>query len=320
MNKRRHGMGFLGLGSAMTMLRMKYGSPESIEFTELVAKKMAQVGLREGSILAMEKGPAPIMEEDFIVTEEMLSKKPQMLKDGYKVGDTVKGKTLWVKYSDYIQKFNGVDNVLMEHLHEYGSRFTHHTSIAPTGTISLSLANNVSNGIEPSFSHSYLRNVIVPGKKTKDQVEVVSFELLAYRQLVNSDATVEDLPDYFVSAADIDPEAHVRVQAAAQKWIDSSISKTVNIPTDFPYEKFKDVYLYAWKMGLKGCTTFRFNPEAFQGVLVNESDLENTLYKFTLEDGTHIELKGNEMVEYDGAVHTAANLYDAIKEGYYGKF
>jgi ribonucleoside-diphosphate reductase alpha chain len=110
------------------------------------------------------------------------------------------------------------------------------------------------------------------------------------------------------------------VQAAAQKWVDSSISKTANVPTDFPYEKFKDIYLYAHEQGLKGCTTFRFNPEAFQGVLVKEQDLKNTTYKFTLEDGTVVELRGDEEVEYDGELHTAANLYDSLKEGYFGKF
>ncbi|HEB96342.1 MAG TPA: ribonucleoside-diphosphate reductase, partial [Sedimenticola thiotaurini] len=127
------------------------------------------------------------------------------------------------------------------------------------------------------------------------------------------------LPDYFISADDITPKQHVDVQAAAQKWIDSSISKTANVPTDYPYEEFKDIYLYAYDQGLKGCTTFRFNPEAFQGVLVKEQDLENTTYSFTLEDGSTVELKGNEEVEYDGEVHTAANLFDALKEGYYGK-
>jgi len=86
------------------------------------------------------------------------------------------------------------------------------------------------------------------------------------------------------------------------------------------YEEFKDIYLYAAEKGLKGCTTFRFNPEAFQGVLVKESDLENTTYSFTLEDGSTVEFKGNEQVEYDGETHTAANLFDALKEGYYGKF
>jgi ribonucleoside-diphosphate reductase alpha chain len=102
--------------------------------------------------------------------------------------------------------------------------------------------------------------------------------------------------------------------------VDSSISKTANVPTDYPYEKFKDIYHYAYTKGLKGCTTFRFNPQAFQGVLVKDKDLENTLYKFTLEDGSIIEVKGNEEIEYDGEIHSAANLYDAIKEGYYGKF
>ncbi|MGH8525065.1 MAG: adenosylcobalamin-dependent ribonucleoside-diphosphate reductase, partial [Gammaproteobacteria bacterium] len=110
------------------------------------------------------------------------------------------------------------------------------------------------------------------------------------------------------------------IQAAAQRWIDSSISKTANIPTDFPFEDFKDINLYAYEQGLKGCTTFRFNPEAFQGVLVKDQDLENTVYRFILEDGTVVEAKGNEDIEYDGEIHTAANLFDALKEGYYGKF
>jgi hypothetical protein len=87
-----------------------------------------------------------------------------------------------------------------------------------------------------------------------------------------------------------------------------------------PYEDFKDIYHYAYQQGLKGCTTFRFNPEAFQGVLVKEKDLAGTTYRFDLEDGSTVELKGNEEIEYDGEIHTAANLYDALKEGYYGKF
>src|SRR5690606_2269970 len=93
-----------------------------------------------------------------------------------------------------------------------------------------------------------------------------------------------------------------------------------NVPTDYPYEDFKDIYRYAHQQGLKGCTTFRFNPAAFQGVLVKEADLANTLYRFELEDGSVVEVKGNEQIEYDGELHTAANLFDALKEGYYGKF
>ena len=128
------------------------------------------------------------------------------------------------------------------------------------------------------------------------------------------------LPDYFIAADDIGPTQHVDIQAAAQKWIDSSISKTANVPTDYDYDDFKDIYRYAYQQGLKGCTTFRFNPEAFQGVLVKESDLEGTTYQFTLEDGSVVEAKGNEEIEYDGEIHTAANLFEAMKEGYYGKF
>ncbi|MEJ2391532.1 MAG: adenosylcobalamin-dependent ribonucleoside-diphosphate reductase [Gammaproteobacteria bacterium] len=324
--KRRHGMGFLGLGSTLTMLRMKYGSNESVQFTEKVSQALAVTGWETALELAKEKGPAPIMEQEFEVSTDMLRKRPEMKRDGYKVGDKVKGKVLHARYSRYMQRVAGVAPELVAELEKTGARFTHHSSIAPTGTISLSLANNASNGIEPSFAHHYFRNVIREGKKSKEKVDVFSFELLAYRELVNQDASANGeegenkLPDYFITADDITPKEHVDIQAASQKWIDSSISKTANVPTDYPFEDFKDIYTYAYKQGLKGCTTFRFNPEAFQGVLVKEKDLANTTYKFTLADGTTIEAKGNEEIEYDGETHTAANLYDALKEGYYGKF
>ncbi|QQP94150.1 adenosylcobalamin-dependent ribonucleoside-diphosphate reductase [Lysobacter enzymogenes] len=326
MRKRRHGMGFLGLGSTVTMLKMKYGSAESCEFTERIAREMAVAGWEMGLALAKEKGAAPIMEEIFAVTAEMLRKRPEMQRDGWSVGQEIPGKVLHAKYSRYMQRVAEVAPELVDELAEVGSRFTHHSSIAPTGTISLSLANNASNGIEPSFAHHYSRNVIREGKKSKEKVDVYSFELLAYRELINakampfSDEAEARLPDYFIAADDISPKEHVDVQAAAQKWVDSSISKTANVPTDYPYEQFKDIYRYAHQQGLKGCTTFRFNPAAFQGVLVKEADLENTTYRFELEDGSVLEVKGNEQIEYDGEMHTAANLFDALKEGYYGKF
>ncbi|MGE6135258.1 adenosylcobalamin-dependent ribonucleoside-diphosphate reductase [Aeromonas salmonicida] len=324
--KRRHGMGFLGLGSTLTMLQIKYGSAASVAFTEQVSQELAMTGWQESLRLAKEKGVAPIMEQEFEVTGKMLRLRPEMAADGIKLGDKVKGKVLHARYSRYMQQVAEVDPALVAELAEVGGRFTHHSSIAPTGTISLSLANNASNGIEPSFAHHYSRNVIKPGKKSKESVDVYSFELLAYRELVNAGAMPysEDdasrLPGYFITADDISPAQHVDIQAAAQRWIDSSISKTANVPTDFPFEQFKDIYMYASDSGLKGCTTFRFNPEAFQGVLVKEKDLENTQYEFTLEDGSVISVKGNEEIEYDGELHTAANLYDALKEGYYGKF
>jgi ribonucleoside-diphosphate reductase alpha chain len=326
MRKRRHGMGFLGLGSTMTLLRMKYGSPESVQFTEDVSREMALAGWEAALDLAREKGPAPIMNEEFTVTPEMLRKRPEMARDGWKAGSKIPGRVLHARYSRYMQRVASVAPNLVEQLALVGARFTHHTSIAPTGTISLSLANNASNGIEPSFAHHYFRNVIREGKKSKEKVDVFSFELLAYRELINPQAmpngttATDKLPDYFTTADDITPTEHVDIQAASQKWIDSSISKTANVPTDFKYESFKDIYLYAHEKGLKGCTTFRFNPEAFQGVLVKEEDLKNTTYVFTLEDGTEVSVKGDEEIEYDGEKHTAANLFDALKEGYYGKF
>jgi ribonucleoside-diphosphate reductase alpha chain len=167
--------------------------------------------------------------------------------------------------------------------------------------------------------------VIRSGRKTKEKVDVFSCELLAYRELVNPRAMpgattdAESLPQYFTAADEVTPRQHVDIQAAAQKWVDSSISKTANVPTNFPYEDFKGIYQYAHERGLKGCTTFRFNPEAFQGVLVKEEDLRNTTYVFTLEDGSEITARGDEEIEYDGEMHSAANLFDALKEGYYGK-
>ena len=322
--KRRHGMGYLGLGSSITMLGMKYGDEASLLFTEEVTRQLALVGWQQGLALAKEKGSAPIMEEVFELKPEHFRQRPELTNDGYKLGDKVKGKVLHAKYSRYMQQLAEEDPELVKSLAEIGSRFTHHSSIAPTGTISLSIANNASNGIEPSFAHHYARNIIKPGRKTKEKVDVYSYELLAYRAkqgLASGEKSGAEfkLPDYFITSSTVTPQQHVDIQAAAQKWIDSSISKTANVPSDYPFEQFKDIYQYAYDKSLKGCTTFRFNPEVFQGVLVQEKDLENTLYKFTLSDGQVVEIKGNEEVEYEGETHSAANLYDALKEGYYGK-
>ena len=131
--KRRHGMGFLGLGSALTMLCMKYGSAESLEFAEKVAREMALAGWHEALELTREKGAAPIMEESFDVTGDMLRRRPEMQADGYKVGDRVKGKVLHARYSRYMQRLAGHEAELVEALAEEGARFTHHSSIAPTG-------------------------------------------------------------------------------------------------------------------------------------------------------------------------------------------
>ncbi|MGM0833681.1 adenosylcobalamin-dependent ribonucleoside-diphosphate reductase [Halomonas qaidamensis] len=318
--KRRHGMGFLGLGSTMTMLKIPYGSQASLAFTEEVSRHLALEGWKQALELSKEKGMAPVLEQEHTITPKMMRERPQLAADGYEVGDKVPGRILHARYSQYMAKVAELAPELVAQLAEHGARFTHHSSIAPTGTISLSMGNNASNGIEPSFSHRYFRNIIQSGKKTKEQVEVVSFELAAYRHFIAADAVESDLPDYFITADSVTPEQHVAVQAAAQQWIDSAISKTVNVPTEFPFEKFQDLYLQAYESRLKGCTTFRFNPEAFQGVLVREDDLKNTTYVFELENGETIELAGDETVVYDGEEHNAANLFDALKEGTYGKW
>lgn len=323
--KRRHGMGYLGLGSTIALLGMKYGDEDSTAFTEQVTLKMALAGWQQALELAREKGPAPALLADYEVTAEMLSKRPEMAADGIRLGQKIPGRILHSRYSRYMQKLANEAPELVAELTEVGARFTHHSSIAPTGTISLSIANNASNGIEPSFAHHYSRNLIRPGRKTKEKLDVFSYELLAYRALINpqampgSEKPEERLPDNFVTSEDITPKQHVDIQAAAQKWIDSSISKTANVPSDYPFTDFQDIYLYAYEQGLKGCTTFRYNPEAFQGVLVKDKDLAETVYQFALEDGSVVTVRGNEEIEYDNEIHTAANLYDALKEGYYGK-
>lgn len=303
-SKRRHGMGFFGLGSAMTMLGMEYGSPESIRFLDSIMAEMVVNGYEAGLQIAKEKGCClALVEKDNI---------KKFLESPYISGIRKNLK----KFPTLSTRFEAV----LKQIPEYGLRFTHHTAIAPTGTLALSLGNNASNGIEPSFAHQYSRNIIRQGRKTKEKVEVLSFELLAFRKLLDPRVVPADLPKSFISADSISPKAHVDVQAAAQKWIDSSISKTINVPADIPYEEFKEIYMYGAGMGLKGCTTFRFNPQAFQGVLVKDEDLKKTTYQFTLDDGSVVSARGDEMIEYDGGVHTAANLFDAMKEGMYGKF
>jgi ribonucleoside-diphosphate reductase alpha chain len=318
-------MGYLGLGSTISLLGMKYGDADSIAFTEEVTLQMALAGWEQALTLAREKGSAPALVEEYTVTAEMLRKRPEMEADGIRVGERIPGRILHTRYSRYMQQLAKKAPELVAELAEVGARFTHHSSIAPTGTISLSIANNASNGIEPSFAHHYARNLIRPGKKSKEKIDVFSYELLAYRELVNplampgSTDPNKQLPENFITSEDISPRQHVDIQAAAQKWIDSSISKTANVPSDYPYADFQDIYLYAYQQGLKGCTTFRYNPEAFQGVLVKEKDLAETVYHFALVDGTVVEVRGNEEIEYDGEIHTAANLFDALKEGYYGR-
>ena len=330
--KRRHGMGFFGLGSAMAMLGISYGDAASLKFTEDVSKTMAITGFLVGSELSEEKGEAPVLQKQYSSSELLQFSKYNTNYVASKSNSRISGRELFLK-SHYFDIFSSAPEgqEVLKLMKRHGSRFTHHSSIAPTGTLSLSFGGNVSNGIEPSFSHSYNRNIIREGRNAKESVEVCSYEYLAYRELVNKNVRpqmyragqVDDgnyLPSCFADTDSLTPKHHIDIQASAQKWVDSSISKTINVPTDITVDAFKDIYVYAFEQGLKGCTTFRFNPENFQGVLVKTEDLKATTYRFTLEDGTHVDLSGDKMVEYGGQTQTAANLFDAIKENYFGKF
>ncbi|WP_019592230.1 adenosylcobalamin-dependent ribonucleoside-diphosphate reductase [Thioalkalivibrio sp. ALRh] len=317
LRKRRHGMGILGLGSALAMLGETYGSESAADFTVEVCRRLALESWRAGLDLAREKGPAPIMDEDFTLTADMLRRQPALAEAGYQVGDVLKGRELHARFSPYMQRIAEEDPALVAALAEEGARFTHATSIAPTGTISFSVANNASNGIEPTFLHHTTRNIRRPGRRTREAVDCYSFELLAYRAWVDAEAGPWDLPAHAITADQVSVDAHIRMQAAAQPWVDSAISKTLNVPTDIPFEDFQQVYLQAWRAGLKGCTTYRPNPQAQMGVLMDPERLRSTWYTFALADGRELTLRGDEEVEYEGQIHTAANLFAALDEGYY---
>ncbi|OOG24737.1 ribonucleoside-diphosphate reductase, adenosylcobalamin-dependent [Thioalkalivibrio denitrificans] len=307
---RRHGMGFLGLGSALVLMGIRYDSDEAVRFTDRAARELALIGWRTGLELTREKGPAPVMNETFTVTDALLSARPEMAEDGIRVGDRLPGRVLHARYSPYMRRIAAEDPDLVEALAGEGARFTHHSAIAPTGTIALSFGNNVSNGIEPSFAHSYLRNILGKDGATRDAVEVTAFEVLAWE----TRAPGEPLPDTFVTAGDIAPRAHLAIQAAAQPWIDSAISKTINVPTDCAFDDFRDLYREAHALGLKGCTTYRLNPAAFQGVLLRPEDLAHSRYRFTLRDGRCLSLAGDRPVRYGEHHYLAANLYGQLRE------
>jgi ribonucleoside-diphosphate reductase alpha chain len=303
--KRRHGMGFLGLGSAMTMLNMKYGSINSQRFVEKVLAIMVVEGFRTGLELAKEKGSCPALKSE--------AARKKYVKSAYfeQVIEKLPDESMKAQMRDILK---GID--------EHGCRYTHHTSIAPTGTLAFSFGNNASNGIEPSFSHHYTRNVIKQGEKTKQSVDVYSAEAIYYAEAkgVSMDEAVKHLDGLKTDTNSLKPQDHIAIQAAAQKFVDSSISKTINVPTEISFEDFADIYLMAYREGLKGCTTYRFNAAVSQGVLVRKEDAAKTVYVFTTEEGKEIRIRGDEEVEYEGHVSTAANLYDALNGGLHGKF
>ena len=219
-NKRRIGLGVTGLADALLMVGLRYGSDEAVEKTEKWMKTIARSAYNASINLAEEKGAFPLFDpEQFIVSGNMI----QMDEDVKKA----------------VNKF-GIRNALL-------------TSIAPTGTISL-YAGNVSSGIEPVFAYSYTRKVLQNDGSHVEE-EVVDYAVQLWRDKFGN----APLPDFFVSAQNLTPADHVKMQAAAQKWVDSSISKTINCPEDISFDDFKEVYIQAYDTGCKGCTTYRPN-------------------------------------------------------------
>ena len=219
-NKRRIGLGVTGLADALLMVGLRYGSDEAVKKTEKWMKTIARSAYNASINLAEEKGAFPLFDpEKFIVSGNMI----QMDEDVKKA----------------VNKF-GIRNALL-------------TSIAPTGTISL-YAGNVSSGIEPVFAYSYTRKVLQNDGSHVEE-EVVDYAVKLWRDKFGN----APLPDFFVSAQNLTPADHVKMQAAAQKWVDSSISKTINCPEDISFDEFKEVYIQAYDTGCKGCTTYRPN-------------------------------------------------------------
>jgi ribonucleoside-diphosphate reductase alpha chain len=219
--KRRIGLGVTGLADALILCGLRYGSASAVAAVENWLGTIQREAYLASTALAAEKGAFPLFD-----------------RDGYLAGETVKG----------------LDEEVRTQIAQHGIRNALLTSVAPTGTISL-FADNVSSGIEPVFSFRHTRNVLMPDG-TRREEEVTDYAYRLFRRVKGEHAP---LPDYFIDAQVLTPEDHVVMQAAVQKHIDSSISKTINVPAEIPFERFKDVYLQAYALGCKGCTTYRPN-------------------------------------------------------------
>jgi len=229
--KRRIGLGVTGLADALLMVGLRYGSQEAASQTEAWMKSIARAAYLASVELAKEKGPFPLFDAEKYLASGALQH---------------------------------MDQDVRAAIAEHGIRNALLTSVAPTGTISL-FAGNVSSGIEPVFAYSYTRKVLQKdGSRTEE--EVVDYAVQMWREKFGD----KDLPDHFVNAQTLAPLDHVRMQAAAQKWIDSSISKTINCPESISFDDFKEVYLAAWDSGCKGCTTYR--PNAVTGSVLSVSE------------------------------------------------
>jgi ribonucleoside-diphosphate reductase alpha chain len=219
--KRRIGLGVTGLGDALIFCRTRYGSAQSIALIESWLAALSHAAYAASVEIAREKGAFPLFDAAEYLARPHIQALPREIRDGIAA--------------------HGIRNGLV-------------TSIAPTGTISL-FAGNVSSGIEPVFAYSYTRRILKPdGTRIEEEVEDYAYR--QFRARFGEDAS---LPEYFVNAQTLPPADHLAVQAAAQKYVDSSISKTINVPADIAFDAFKDVYASAYALGCKGCTTYRPN-------------------------------------------------------------
>lgn len=230
--KRRIGLGVTGLADALLMLGLRYGSEAAAAQTEAWMRAIARSAYLASVDLAREKGPFPLFDAEKFLASGSLTH---------------------------------MDADVRAAIRQHGIRNALLTSIAPTGTISL-YAGNVSSGIEPVFAYAYTRKVLQKdGSRTEE--EVVDYAVQMWRERFGD----APLPDWFVNAQTLPPLDHVRMQAAAQIWIDSSISKTINCPEDISFEDFKEVYMAAWDQGCKGCTTYRPNDVTGSVLTVSET-------------------------------------------------
>ncbi|MEM9975637.1 MAG: adenosylcobalamin-dependent ribonucleoside-diphosphate reductase [Pseudomonadota bacterium] len=236
-NKRRIGLGVTGLADALLMLGLRYGSEEAAAQTERWLQRIARAAYLASVELAKEKGAFPLFDAERFLASGALQHMDEDVRAAIRA--------------------HGIRNALL-------------TSIAPTGTISL-YAGNVSSGIEPVFAYAYTRKVLQKDG-TRTEEEVVDYAVQLWREMYGDG----ELPAYFVNAQTLPPSDHVRMQAAAQKWIDSSISKTINCPEDISFEEFKTVYMEAWDSGCKGCTTYRPNDVTGSVLSVSESAAPET--------------------------------------------
>ncbi len=247
-NKRRVGLGFTGLGDALIMLRLRYDTPEARQMAAKISEAMRDASYRASAELAREKGAFPLFNADLYLSgSSFAARLPEEIKQ--------------------VIRKNGIRN-------------SHLLSIAPTGTISLSFADNASNGIEPPFSWTYTRKKRMPDNTMRE----FAVEDHAWRRYKAEGGNTEKLPPWFVTALEISATAHEEMVAAVAPYVDTSISKTVNVPEDYPYSEFQDLYFRAWKSGLKGLATYRPNSILGSVLSVEPTSKEKAPQDFRADD------------------------------------